>query len=197
MDFSEKLQKLRTSRNMTQEELSEKLFVSRTAISKWESGRGYPNIESLKTIARFFHVTIDELIGGDEMVVLAEQDKKESDKKYTALICGVLDCFSILLFLLPVFGNGGDSVSLLSITETGTWLKVVFIAVTALAVANGFSTVVISNFDRPAWNKHRIVTGMALSAVGTVVFILTRQPYAGVFFFCLLVFKGFLMLKNK
>ena len=197
MEFNEKIQQLRTSRKMTQEELAEKLYVSRAAISKWESGRGYPNIESLKTIAKFFDITIDELICGEEIVVLAEQDKKESGKKYTALICGVLDCLTVLLFFLPVFGNDGSSVTLFSITEIGRWLKIVFIAVTALTVVNGFCTVVISNFDKPVWNRHRLITGIALSVVGTVVFILTRQPYAGVFFFCLLVIKAFLLLKNK
>ena len=50
MEFNEKLQKLRKEQNLTQEELAEKLFVSRTAISKWESGRGYPSIDSLKVI---------------------------------------------------------------------------------------------------------------------------------------------------
>ena len=197
MDFNEKLQKLRTGSNMTQEELAEKLYVSRTAVSKWESGRGYPNIESLKAIAKYFHITIDELICGEEMVALAEQDKKESGKKYTALICGVLDCLAVLLFLLPVFGSDGASVSMFSVTGTGTWLRAVFVAVTALTILNGFCTVVISNFDRPVWNRHRLVTGIALSIAGTLVFILTRQPYAGVFFFCLLVIKGFLLLKNR
>ena len=57
MEFHEKLQKLRASENLTQEELAEKLYVSRTAISKWESGRGYPSIDSLKTIAKYFNIT--------------------------------------------------------------------------------------------------------------------------------------------
>ena len=201
MEFNEKLQKLRTNANLTQQELSEKLYVSRTAVSKWESGRGYPSIDSLKGIAKFFNITIDELIGGDEMVNLAEQDKKESGKKYTSLICGVLDCLNILLFLLPVFrdgkGDGVFSVTLFSLTETGLWLKIVFIAVIALAVINGFCTVVISNFDKPVWNKHRVITGLALSVVCTAVFILCRQAYAGIFCLFLLVVKGFLVFKNK
>ena len=197
MEFNEKLQKLRVNAGLTQEELSEKLYVSRTAISKWESGRGYPSIDSLKAIAKFFHITIDELISGEEMVTLAEQDKKESGKKHTALICGALDCLAVLLFLLPVFGDGGASVPLLSVAETGLWIKIVFIAVTALIAFNGFCAVIISGFDRPVWNKHRTVTGTVLSVVGTAVFILARQPYAGIFCLFLLVTKGFLILKKK
>lgn len=100
MEFNEKLQKLRTDQGLTQEGLAEKLYVSRTAVSKWESGRGYPSIDSLKLIAKYFHVTVDELICGEEMVTLAEQDIKECNKKYGTLICGILDCFMLLLLFI-------------------------------------------------------------------------------------------------
>ena len=63
MEFNEKLQELRKARSLTQEELAEAVFVSRTAVSKWESGRGYPSIDSFKELSRFFRVSIDELIG--------------------------------------------------------------------------------------------------------------------------------------
>ena len=54
MEFNEKLQELRKQKGLTQEKLAEALYVSRTAISKWESGRGYPNIDSLKQIANIW-----------------------------------------------------------------------------------------------------------------------------------------------
>ena len=80
MEFNHKLQELRKQKGLTQEELAEVLFVSRTAISKWESGRGYPNIESLKAISKFFGVTIDELLSGDELLTIAEKDTKKKEK---------------------------------------------------------------------------------------------------------------------
>ena len=201
MEFNEKLRKLRTAENLTQEELAEKLYVSRTAVSKWESGRGYPGIDSLKAIAKHFHVTVDELIGGEEMIALAEEDKKESGRKLVTLQCGILDCLSVLLFFLPVFGDRGtgsvSSVALPAMTGIGGWLKAVFLVAVGLTVLNGFCTVVLVNFDRPLWHRHRLVTGMALSVLATALFILTRQPYAGVFCFCLLVIKGFLVRKYR
>lgn len=78
MEFSEKLQELRKSRGLTQEELAEALYVSRTAISKWESGRGYPSIDSLKEISKFFSVTIDDLLSGEKLLSIAEKENKSN-----------------------------------------------------------------------------------------------------------------------
>lgn len=62
MLFSEKLKLFRTSIGLTQEELAEKLNVSRQAITKWEAGDGMPDIENLKQLSELFNVTIDELV---------------------------------------------------------------------------------------------------------------------------------------
>ena len=86
MEFHEKLQELRKSRGLTQEELAECLFVSRTAISKWESGRGYPSIDSLKEIANYFSVSIDELLSSEKMLSLAEKENKTLEKFLSDLI---------------------------------------------------------------------------------------------------------------
>ena len=85
MDFGEKFQELRKSRGLTQEELAEALFVSRTAVSKWESGRGYPSIDSLKEIAKYFSVTIDDLLSGEKL--LSMQKRKTSAICATCAAC--------------------------------------------------------------------------------------------------------------
>ena len=200
MEFNEKLQELRKARSLTQEELAEALYVSRTAISKWESGRGYPSIDSLKEISRFFSVTIDELICSDEMITVAENDKREFVSKYISLICCVLDALLAILMFIPVFGNGTDSsgaVSLFGLTGISPWVKTLFIVIISIAILNGISGVIIVAFSKPVWNRHRLVTGVVLSILEVIVFIATRQPYAGIVCFAFLVIKGFLIAKTK
>ncbi len=199
MEFNEKLQKLRKSKGLTQEELAEAIFVSRTAVSKWESGRGYPNIDSLKELSRYFSVTIDELICPDEIITAAENEKRALIGSYTALLCGVLDIFTALLLFLPVFGSGADApttASLFELTQPHLWIRIVYTVVIGLTVLNGICGVVISRLDRPIWNKHRLITGIALSIIGCVVFIVTRQPYAAIIYFAILLIKGFLIIKR-
>ena len=200
MEFSEKLQELRKSRSMTQEELAEALFVSRTAISKWESGRGYPSIDSLKEISRFFSVTIDELICSDEMITVAENDKKEFVSKYISLICNALDILLAILLFIPAFGNGpssSETVSLLGLSGIAPWLKTVFVVIIGITILNGICGVVIANLNKPTWSRHRLVTGVVLSILSVTVFIVTRQPYVGIVCFAFLVIKGFLIAKVK
>lgn len=200
MEFGEKLQELRKSKSMTQEELAEALFVSRTAISKWESGRGYPSIDSLKEISRYFSVTIDDLICSDEMISVAENEKREFADRYLSLICNALDILLVILLFIPAFGNGmgsSETVSLLALTVINPGVKIVFIVIIGLTVLNGICGVILANFNNPVWNRHRLVTGVALSIIAVTVFIVARQPYAGIICFSLLIIKGFMIVKTK
>ena len=195
MEFNEKLRELRKNRGLTQEELAQALFVSRTAISKWESGRGYPGIDSLKEISRFFSVTIDELICTQEIITAAEEEKQAYAGRTVCFLSNALDLLTAVLLFLPVFGNGEASVSLFGLTHT--WVRAVFLAVIGLSALNGLCGLILIRFDRPVWNRHRLVTGMALSVLGVAAFIAARQPYAGLVCFALLVIKTYSIMKLR
>lgn len=81
MIFSEKLQIIRKSHGLTQEELAEQLQVSRQAVAKWESGQSYPDIMNLIQLSERFHVTVDYLVKDEECSIsLSSKDstKRES-----------------------------------------------------------------------------------------------------------------------
>lgn len=80
MIFSEKLQTIRKSKGMTQEELAERLEVSRQAVTKWESGQSYPDIMNLILISRLFHITVDYLVKDEECSVTIGDAIEESDE---------------------------------------------------------------------------------------------------------------------
>ena len=82
MTMGQRIAVRRKLKNMSQEALAEQLQVSRQAISKWESGRGYPNIDSLRAIAKFFSVTVDDLLSSDEVLIIAEADSKQKEKYF-------------------------------------------------------------------------------------------------------------------
>lgn len=62
MDFSEKMQSYRKQRGLSQEKLAEIIGVSRQAVSKWESGQSYPEMDKLIALSELFHVTLDHLV---------------------------------------------------------------------------------------------------------------------------------------
>ncbi len=200
MEFNEKLQQLRKQKNLTQEELAQALFVSRTAVSKWESGRGYPNLDSLKAIAKFFGVTVDSLLSGEELLNIAEEDGKQKDTHFRFLLSGLLDCSVLMFFFLPFFGQNADgivlSVSLLKLTEIAPALRFVFFAVTILLGVWGILTLALQNWQNAFWLRHHNMLSVLLTSVGVLVFILCRQVYAAAFLFIILLRKLFFLLKK-
>ena len=201
MEFNEKLQELRKQRGLTQEELAEKLYVSRTAISKWESGRGYPNIESLKAIAKFFSVTVDELLSTDEVLTIAEEDNKRKEKHFRDLMYGLLDiCIALLLFL-PFFAEDADgiiqSVSLIALDSVQTYLKIAYLAVVIAMTVMGILTLTLQNFQATVWVKSKTTISLALGAILVLLFMISSQPYAAVFTFVLLAIKALMLIKRQ
>jgi len=199
MEFNEKLQGLRKQKELTQEELAEVLFVSRTAISKWESGRGYPNIDSLKGIAKFFGVTIDELLSGDELLTIAEEDTKQREKYFRDLVFGLLDCSIAMFFFLPFFGQKADAmiqeVSLLFLTDIAPYLRTAYFVVVMGMIVSGIVTLALQNCHQAFWVKNKSKISLAFNAVGTLLFIIGLQPYAAAFLFIFLVIKVLMLVK--
>ena len=199
MDLGEKLLELRKSKNLTQEELAEALYVSRTAISKWESGRGYPSIDSLKEISKFFSVTIDELLSVEKILSIAERENKSNIRKMCNLILGIVDMLTVLLILLPLYPNPVNgyiySVNLLHYVETTPLNKTVYWILFLIIILLGCVKIILTQFQIE--NGQKIVTGISMGfSIMAVLFLgMAREPYALTVEFLLLIIKGVLLFK--
>ncbi|KAE9560526.1 hypothetical protein ATN92_10280 [Companilactobacillus bobalius] len=91
MNFPWEIRKYRKQFNFSQEELADKIYVSRQTISNWENNKSYPDIENLLILSTLFHISIDELIKGDVGVM-----RKEIDIHTTGVWTGVMLIFLIL-----------------------------------------------------------------------------------------------------
>lgn len=200
MEFNEKLQELRKQKGLTQEELAEALYVSRTAISKWESGRGYPNIESLKAIAKYFSVSVDQLLSSDAILNLAEEDQKRRTMSFRDTVFGLLDLSGIMLIFLPFFAQraegGAQEVSLLSLTLVQPYMKVAYFAVILAMALYGILTLALQNYKSGFWIKSKTNISLIISAISVLLFILSLNPYAAVFAFVLLTIKALILIKK-
>lgn len=200
MEFNEKLQELRKSKNLTQEELAEKLFVSRTAVSKWESGRGYPNIDSLKEISVFFSVSIDELLSSEKLLFIAENENKRNIKNIYNLLFSVIDLFSILLIILPLYPNTVNefiySVNLLNYNEISGFLKVIYWCSFLLLIFLGVVKLFFIKTNKEKLNKIITIVSVGLNILVVLLFALTREVYALILVFIFLILKVILLYKQ-
>ena len=71
MEVKNMILELRTKKGISQEELAEKVFVTRQAVSRWETGETVPNIETLKLLSKLFDVSINTLLGSPRQLVCA------------------------------------------------------------------------------------------------------------------------------
>ncbi|HHP1039788.1 TPA: helix-turn-helix domain-containing protein [Bacillus thuringiensis] len=97
MIFSERLKEEREKRNWSQNDLAEKLHVSRQSVSKWETGKNYPSIEIIIHLSDLFGITIDELLRSNEELTqkIIEDSKQLAYPKWKV--------FFDSLFMIGVF----------------------------------------------------------------------------------------------
>ena len=199
MEFHEKLQELRKNRGITQEELSEALYVSRTAISKWESGRGYPSIDSLKELSNYFSVTIDELLSSEKLLLIAEKENKSNLRRMCDFLFGILDICSFILIVLPLYPNMVNgfvySVNLFAYTQTTFLNHLLYWIMFIFLVVIGIVKLLLTKFGIERCNH--IVTGVSIviSILSVLFLAMTRETYALIVVFLLFVIKGMLVLK--
>lgn len=205
MDFGEKLKALRTERGLTQEQLAAKLYVSRTAVSKWETGGGSPNLDSLQVVARLFDVSVDDLLSTDDLIVLARDERRSTARSSGMLSFGLLDVLAVVFAFIPLYGvDDGSLVRMANLADYGASVDfgasfaVMAAAVVSLMFMGAVEIVLAAVGSRRAARIVALV-GFAVQALAVVLFASTMQPYATTLMFALLLAKvvvGYRILRS-
>ncbi len=201
MEFGEKLQELRKNKDMTQEELAEALYVSRTAISKWESGRGYPSIDSLKEISRFFSVSIDELLSAEKMVSIAEKENRDNIRYICDMLLGIIDVLAMIMIILPIYPNRIDgvyyTVSLPDYVQAGNLKCTLYWAAFILLVIIGTVKILLTRLKQEKAGKIITVISMIVGIIAVLLLAMGREAYGVSIMFMMIVAKGILIYKMR
>lgn len=201
MEFNEKLQQLRKQKNLTQEQLADQLYVSRAAISKWEIGKGYPNIESLKSISKLFTVSIDELLSGEELISLAESENKSNIGKFYSLIYGMLDFMALVFIFLPLYGQFDGSyiraVNLLEFTDTNMANLIIYWVIFSIIIGLGIAELTFAHFEKESWCNLATKCSIALETLAICFFAAAREPYVTALLFLFFAIKAFALVKQS
>lgn len=201
MELGEKLQALRKGRGLTQEELAQALFVSRTAVSKWESGRGYPSIESLKDISVFFSVSIDELLSGEKLISIAEKENKSNVRGICDFLFGISDLLFTLPMFLPLYPNAADgfvySVSLMNYAQGSEFNKFVYWILFAALTVTGIVKLILTKTQAEKKGNFLTALSVVLNVIAVLFLSLAREAYAAAVAFLIMVVKGTVISKYK
>lgn len=201
MEFCDKIKKIRTDNNLTQEQFAEKLYVSRTAVSKWESGKGYPSIDSLKYMSKLFNISIDDLLSSEEILDIAEQDKQQKIKKNNGFIFGAFDLLSLFMIILPLYAftvnNYIYSVSLFAKDDLLNYIKISYLVSYIILFIIGIIEIILSLLGKEKIQKYLNIISISIHLLVILFLIMTKEPYACSLIFMLFVFKSFLLFSNE
>ena len=201
MEFNEKLQELRRREGLTQEDLADILHVTRAAISKWESGRGLPSIDSLKNIASYFSISLDELLSSESLLAIAEDEGNRKAERDLVAAFGVIDCCSLVLAFLPVFSmeipGGVVGVALPALFSAKPVLFGAFALVIAATVVFGMAALLLEKHLPDFWRSKGRALSQALTCVCLMAFIVSQQVYAAALTFAFLLMKAFLLVRKQ
>ena len=200
MEFGEKLQDLRKTRNLTQEELAEALYVSRTAISKWESGRGYPSIDSLKEISCFFDVTIDDLLSSEKLISIAKRENESNLQRLYNIFFGISDLFAVFLIVLPLYPlsiNGYVySTNLFSYTGGSTINLIIHWLLFLTFLVLGIFKLLLTQAGNDRFQNTIRNISLGFSILTVLYLSIAREPYAIIVAFLFFAVKGLLFIKR-
>lgn len=135
MEISERLKEARQSIGMTQDQVAEKVLVSRVTVSHWESGKSLPDIVSLISLSDLYGISLDELVKGDsKMTEKVKKDAKDANNNKRLIKATVILVLAVVLvYAVSIIVGGGFK----DFCQGAVWWVLIAIGVAAFAAYSG------------------------------------------------------------
>lgn len=158
-------------------------------------------MESLKCLSKLFGISIDELLSNDELLELAERDKRANIGRVIGLVFGALDVIALAFLFLPLFGQQeGDyirAVTLLNHTGISEVLQWLYVGYLILLSSFGVFELAAELIDHEKWLSLCRLCSLALHAAAIFLFAVSRQPYVTALLFLLFMVKVVLLIQES
>lgn len=169
MKFADKMKLYRRQKGWTQQDVAERLLISRKTISSWENGRSYPDIFMLVQISDLYHVSLDDLLREDHEMInnYKEEHTMNAKKDNTFTISYIINFFACIYFLLQTIG-------LVKTTSLSSIWRVVLGVMVGIALLNVYY--LISKCD---WKKvkRQEKVGMIITLIIITVLLMKISDY--------------------
>lgn len=158
-----------------------------------QEGRGYPSIDSLKEISNYFSVSIDDLLSGEKLISIAENENKNNIYGICDSMIGIVDVCALLLIILPLYPNIVDgyvySVNLFVYDATDFSYIIHWIMFITM-ILTGILKIVLTKLQLQKFNKIMTYISIVLGILTVLFLAMTGEAYAITVAFLLLVIKG-------
>ena len=181
MSLSENLQRLRKEKGLSQEDVAQKLFVSRQSVSKWENGNAEPGVENLKTLANLYGVTLDQLVGNDPaegFQFIGEKSGAKITLKFNRQYYGLVAfraVWVLLVGIISLISTGVFSLPLdLPAMVVGIWVTHPAVWVIILCLLALYILLELAVLFLPGFSVMLAASVLAIVHIGVCILWLTR-----------------------
>lgn len=158
-----------------------------------ETGKGYPSIDSLREISRYFSVSIDDLLSADKLISIAERENKSNIRNMCDIIIGIADIFALLLIAMPLYPKTVNSivysVNLFSYAETSDLNLTAYWFMFLSLIAAGAAKLVMVYLKKISVQKTITIWSSLINILTVILLAVAGETYAVVISFLILMIK--------
>lgn len=194
MEVNKKIQKLRKENNLTQDQLAERLGVSKIYVARIENGKILPSVKDIKNIARILDVNVSDLTSFDDLIFIAENDNYNRLDRKTTLFFAILDILSISFIFMPFYVKNNNAMTLIELKPLSSLLYIAYLVLLIVSFIVGVLEIIFSANNKKNKLKNVKIISVVVYAFSILIFALSKQSYITAFLFLFLMIKILFLL---